>query len=467
MGSYIVTMLFYLLLSLFIISNSADRFHDMDSLIEKYISQHSYFVLNKENDSELCSRQYIISDFYCSQDVPLVVHTATNKTHLKSKIGIGTIWGIRIPNDFALAILLNRTLILQTNLSSCNDTISLKNWVVTSNKISAKLLDAGCPISKKEFVNRWRNNKWAAPSDFERIDDIGIKFCFRCEISADSTTDSIQYIKMDKSWWWYDVYHLFHYWSGVQLSPSQQAKYNLLYSSLIMPHHEAAGFLLDHLFNFSQQVIFETKNLLNFSMDNIDNTGDISNDRSRNIKTIGIHIRHQDERSYSIDREMLHCAMKIRQSFTSTNQEECLLVISTDRNITYYKFLKEAHLLNCTIKMTLLSLRDEINEGKELKLNCENEHGVWSGYFSIFDLHTVANTDYFIGTPKSSFTSLIQSLFIYYNVRYKQQPHNVYNIYDGKLCSPVITSESEMNYENYWFRYNPDFCSKYNCTQFN
>jgi len=400
------------------------RHCNIEKLLSKYKAEHSIQILTNESSADLCQRKFVHNQLYCSSSKEA------------NKIGIGTIWGSNLPNNFAISILLNRTFVVEFQMDDdCGGYIALADWVVTYDQIMALTKLRGCPL---------HGSKQIEP----------LLPCFQCHQDLNHTVND-RFIFMNP-WYWQSVYNIYHPHNDGQLSASTRAIYNTLYSN---PHSatafEGAGILIEHALTFTKTL----KNLVKSTIEPL-------RKKNSDFFSISMHLRHQDgganlatsldsNQYASYDSQFVKCFHEIRQRFAihANSKKKCLLYVASDRPQSLLFVRNHSLVADCDVRA---APRATVSTAKEFN----GEHGPWSGATSILDVYVLAHTDWFIGSRGSSYSLLINNLVMLNSVKKGRSDNPLYEVTMGaEGCKEVLPATASDNA----YRNNPGICSSAKC----
>jgi len=411
----------FLILCFGILSHGKEdpRLNDIGKLISQYKSKHSIqAVVNEANEKteDFCKRQYVYDLLYCSSNSQ------------SRQLGIGTIWGTNLANNFAMALLLDRTLVVDFNSADCEGLIDLGDWVVSHKFIKNLTSTYNCPLLEATPLEPLNN-------------------CFQCKLN-NPTINDMKFIRFDP-WYWQSVYYLFHPHNDGQLNPLQREKFDILYSNPISSTpYEAAGLLISNIISFTSNL----KKLVNSIMDPLGKSEYV---------TISMHLRHQDGNAWrgtslstnkyaEFDEKFVKCFNDIRQRFPN---KKCVLYIASDRPQSVKHVTQHAAVKDCDLRT---APRAVVNSTGEFN----GEHGPWSGATSILDVYVLAHTDWFIGSRGSSYSLLINNLVMLNSVKKGRSDNPLYEVTMGaEGCKEVLPATASDNA----YRNNPGICSSAKC----
>jgi len=317
------------------------RHCNIDNLISKYKSQHSVQILKNESKVDLCQRKFVHNQLYCSS------------SNDPSKIGIGTIWGSNLPNNFAMSILLNRTFVVEFFLDDdCGGYIALADWIVTYDQIMALTTLHGCPLQSRQVEP--------------------LLPCFQCHQDLNHTKERFVFMN---PWYWQSVYNIYHPHNDGQLSVSARSMFNILYSNpKSATAFEAAGILIEHVIIFTKTL----KNLVKSTIEPLKK-------KNSDFFSISMHLRHQDGSAVeastldtnqyaAFDSQFVKCFHEIRQRFSKHDhdmnhrQKKCLLYVATDRPQSLLFVKNHSLVADCDVRS---APRAAVSTAKEFN----GEHG--------------------------------------------------------------------------------------------
>jgi len=339
---------------------------------------------------------------------------------------IGNHYGSATSALFA-AVVLNRTMIFSNAensvAESCQDSIYLKPWIVTKQKLEPILQRAGCNLLKDKKVDHWTSMFNFVPSNPSTKEEPA------------GTTRRCGYARSDRKVLFFD--DLFN--SGVEafldnpwLSPEATQRAQLLLSNPIpgLARFESYGLLLRSFLGFTNQTLALAK----VALEGIHHGDHLAHEclgtleiKDESFFTIGVHLRHKrvDEQLEALyDAAAEEGVLRLLQLHASEVQAgvrragtKCVILIASDRaeaiqhmqnfsaNITI-PGSKPSEQRGCLVRYVPRNMSAEIS--KQQRDEHYEETGPWAqAKMSVADWYLLTHADYFLGTADSTFSFLI------------------------------------------------------------
>lgn len=320
--------------------------HALQDMFLTYKEMHSTSLLKKSAE-ELCSLKYVYSNFQCN--------------------GAGNFVS-QFLNEIALAVVLNRTIVVDYKAENCFGVVDLADWVIRFDDLK-KLVNGLCPL-----IN----------------EPVNYGFPYRCCVLESINTSVIsvhQHYNL--------VYEEFRPQSGALLSPAARNRANLLFD-----HPNGLGRFIPFGFLHSQTIEFTDK-LRNAFTDKV--LAGVSNNTK--TVTIGLHVRHwghsADEKE--VDAAAEKCIIQLKMRHVPSNKK-CLILFASDRSPAFERFRAFAPSINCEIRHVERNLSQEHT----------NDHGPWGdSEIAMADWALLTHSSYYIGLHVSTFSMIMANVVAY------------------------------------------------------
>lgn len=344
------------------------RLRKMMMLLHTYKIQHSINSLRNEQSNNLCKRKYIFSYQY-----PLTCKLAGNAI------------GIHLAG-MAAAIVLNRTYIAPHHFQDCTGSIELKKWLPLLDEVRQLTNSAGCELPSLYPLCRGNT-------------DTEDKEC----VLAYSDIPILAFDDLSNT-----AYDTFHPTRGIPMPEAIHERSRTLFSS--NDRFEAFGLIQWLAYDFTNK----TKSLARPILKKI--YGETYNDNKvephvlktpQKILTIGVHLRHFDEKSLNdstldvrFDEKILDALKRIRKVDSTS---ACMVLIASDRAPSIVRVTNYAKVIGCNTSYIDRDLNATVESNAFVM-----ENGPWAnGLLSIADWYLLTHSMYFIGTAQSTFSFLI------------------------------------------------------------
>ena len=462
-----------------------------DQLLDQYEQEHSIEALQSLPKESLCHRSFV----FPSRD---------NFDHC---ISAGNRLGAYV-NDFAWAIVLNRTIVLPWSRRHCFHILQLRDWVVTIDQLIRLKAAAGCPLkrptpslnnsidkldgSRNDAVVASHTWTWNHLSQFiggQPHANIPIACCDLQSLRFNpfNTNTSLPFITFRS--WYFPIYDSLFYvninTNYTILSIEAQWRMKILFNA-VFGQFLSFGKLADRLFSFSVDSVHNVQThiirsisyhnlcrvsynysntIFNQHFNNIqssnsttstgDDTQSLNSNNTHNPLIIGLHLRHQNQNN-DYEEEFDHCSIQcvsnwLNKTLSSIDNHhglrDCILLVAADRLTSYQRLVNSSLSDHCYI-ITSSNISSSTVHSKDNVSSPATEHGPLGDSFTSFqDWNLLSQATHFFGSTGSTFSSLIAS-----SIAYRYHRHQSW-LYDRMMTSKDSDSPRLVQQAFHWIKW--------------
>lgn len=317
----------------------------LESVISNYKSYHSRSSL-LENSVDLCSQKYVYSSFNCT--------------------GAGNFVSAFL-NEFALAVVLNRTIFVDYQAEDCFGVVDIADWIIRYDDLK-KAVNGKCPL-----INQ----------------PLNYGYPYRC---CDLETINTTVVSVNQH---YNlVYEEFRPNSGAVLSQAARVRADLLFG-----HPNGLGRFVPFGLLHSHAIVFTDllkKTFTNNILADVNTTKTI---------IIGLHVRHwgYNADETEVDAVAEKCVTQLKMRHVPENKN-CLILLASDRTHSFDRFKTFAASINCQIK----------HVDRDMGLQHVTDHGPWGdSETAMADWALLTQSDFFVGLHASTFSMIMANVVAY------------------------------------------------------